>query len=71
MWRLKQKRPVVVPDDTGEAKVIRAEAEAELVELAAQADEVESMVRKLERRRRQNHFGRDISITFRPKGGTA
>lgn len=71
MWRGKRKLPVIVPDDTGEAKVIRAEARRELEVLEAQAGEVESMVRKLERRRQQNHFGRDISITFRPKGGHA
>lgn len=69
MWRSKRKSPVIVPDDTGQAKAIRAEAERELVELAEQAGEVESVARKLERLRRQDNFGTDLSITFRPRGG--
>ena len=60
---------MVVPDDTGQARAIRAEAQRELAELRAQQDEVESIARRLERRRKQNHFGRDLSVTFRPKGG--
>lgn len=67
MWP--RKKLVSVPDDTGEAREYRAEAERELAVLQAQAFEVESLTRKLQRRRLQNHFGRDISVTFRPRGG--
>ncbi|MBK0420145.1 hypothetical protein JD276_13995 [Leucobacter sp. CSA1] len=57
-----------VPDDTGEAQVIRQEAQNEMYELNLQAGEVDSIMRKLVRRREQNHFGRDLSVTFRPRG---
>lgn len=67
----RKRTPVVVPDDTGEAQQIRQQTRAEMVELLGQAPEVESMLRKLARRREVNHFGRDLSVTFNPRGGGA
>lgn len=55
--------------DTGQAQAIRREAEQELVELQAQQVEVESLARKLNRRRVQNHFGEQLTLTFNPRGG--
>lgn len=60
-----------VPDDTGEAKVIRQEAQREMAELQRQAAFVERVTRALVERRKQNHFGEDIEITFRPRRGHA
>lgn len=73
MWPRKRKT-VIVPDDTGQAQEYREEARRELAELRAQSAEVDSITRKLQRRREQNHFGRDIQITFTRRagyGGTA
>lgn len=66
MWRRKRK-PVEVPDDTGEAQAIRLETETELHYLKLQSPEVESIRRRLARRREQNHFGEELSVTFRPR----
>lgn len=60
-----------VPDDTGEAKVIRQEAQREMAELQRQAAFVERVTQALIERRKQNHFGEDIEITFRPRRGHA
>lgn len=67
MWGRKR-RYVEVPDDTGQSKAIREQAEVELYELKLQSPEVESMRRRLVRRREQNHFGEELSVTFRPRG---
>lgn len=67
MWG--RKRGPVVPDDTGEAQVIREQAEAEKRELFEQRFEIASLSRKLARRREANHFGEELSISFRPRGG--
>lgn len=55
--------------DTGQAQAIRREAVREMAELKAQQAEVESLARKLNRRRALNHFGQDVQITFTPRGG--
>lgn len=66
MWG--RKRRPVVPDDTGEAQIIRAEARDELHELYRQSHEVASISRKLARRRELNHFGEELTVSFQPKG---
>lgn len=64
-----KKKHVEVPDDTGEAQVIREEARQEIESLEARAPLVTYLVQQLAKRRLQNHFGEEIQITFRPRGG--
>lgn len=56
-------------DDTDEIKRMRASAEQEKWELQLQKPEVESLVRKLKRRRELNHFGEELQVSFRPRNG--
>lgn len=65
MWG--RKRRPVVPDDTGEAMIIRGEAARDRAEVHAQQSEVDSLARRLERRRQLNHFGEDLRISFAPR----
>lgn len=68
MFGVRRRKPVV-PDDTGQAHAISQEAKNELREVRMQNMEVESMLRKLERRRQQNHFGEEITISWTPRKG--
>lgn len=73
MWDRKRRAALEVQrrdvaTDTGQAQAIRAEAVQEKREVAQQAYEVESIARRLNRRRAQNHFGTDIQMTFTPRG---
>lgn len=70
MWGRKRK-PVTVPDDTGEAQVIRQESQWEMQQLREQSEDVASVARKLKRRRELNHFGEELTVSFRPRGGHA
>lgn len=67
----KHKSHVEVPDDTGEAQVIRAQAREEREKLQGQAPIIEAIATRLIRRRYQNYFGEEIQITFRPRGSRA
>ena len=60
-----------VAADTGQAQAIRAATVEEKRELEQQRIEIESNARKLSRRREQNHFGEQLTLTFRPRGGRA
>lgn len=58
-------------DDTREAAIIRDEAREDLRRIEAQGPAVDKLAQRLARSREQNHFGDDIQITFRPRGGAA
>lgn len=64
MWPRKKPLPA---SDIHEAKSLRQEASAELAELREQAPQVERLTRRLVARRKQNHFGDEIQITFTPR----
>jgi hypothetical protein len=66
-WR---KRPVEAAD-VEEARVVRAEATAELAQVKKQAPYVSRLSARLIERRAMNHFGDDITITFTPRGNRA
>lgn len=64
MWPRKKPLPST---DIGEAREMRQEASAELAELRQQAPQVERLSRRLVARRKQNHFGDEITVTFTPR----
>lgn len=64
----RNKRQTSVPDDTGEALVIRAEANSSLTKIQDQAPYVARLTARLIQRRELNHFGDSIQVTFSPKG---
>ncbi len=66
MWGKKKQEPARpdVVDDIAEARAMREEAEAELIELKRQAPLVRSLTQSLNRRGLRNHFGDSIEITF-------
>ncbi|WP_442354826.1 DUF7620 family protein [Leucobacter japonicus] len=64
---LRRKKLVDVPDDTGQARAARSAALAQLRRLHEQKAEVCSLKERLERRREWNHFGEEISVSFRPR----
>lgn len=62
------RKKIEVPDDTGEAQIMRQEANEELKRLHRQSYEVVSITDRLHRRRELNHFGEEITVSFRPRG---
>lgn len=56
------------PADVQEAQELRAEAIDNLMQLEKQAPYVDRLTDRLIERRRQNHFGEEIQITFTPRG---
>ena len=54
-------------DDIEEARMMRAEAQREILELRRQAPAVRSLTQTLMRRRQLNHFGDSLQITFTRK----
>lgn len=63
-----RKKKIAVPDDTGEAQIMRDESKEELKRLQRQRYEVASITDRLHRRRELNHFGEEITVSFRPRG---
>lgn len=73
-WWRRKKEAEDLTVHTGEieqAQQIRDEANQEMFELYVQKPEVDSLVRKLARRRVQNHFGEEMHISFTRRGGAA
>lgn len=69
MWPFKKKvPPVEMVDDLDEAQEIRDEAQREMFELNTQKNEVRNLVYRLARRREKNHFGDELTVSFRPRG---
>lgn len=64
MWPRKKALPTT---DIGQAQEMREEASAELAELRRQAPHVERLSKRLIERRKQNHFGDEIQLTFTPR----
>lgn len=62
------RKRVQVPDDTGEAQVMRQESKEELKRLQRQRYEVRDIADRLHRRRELNHFGEEMTVSFRPRG---
>lgn len=62
------RKRVQVPDDTGEAQVMRQESKEELKRLQRQRYEVSDIADRLHRRRELNHFGEEMTVSFRPRG---
>jgi len=63
-WRKRLTGTIDVPDDLGEAKVMREEAARDLRDLESQAPVIARMTGYLNDRRRRNHFGESIQITY-------
>lgn len=74
MWfwtRLRKQSEEMENTHTGEielAQKMRDEATNEMWELKLQKSEVTSLLRKLARRRELNHFGEELTVSFRPRG---
>lgn len=74
MWfwrRLKRESEAQERVHTGDielAQQMRDEASSEMWELKLQKSEVASLLRKLSRRRELNHFGEELTVSFRPRG---
>lgn len=68
MFRRRRKLRAAI-DDTGEAAVIRDQARADLRNIASQRSAIDQVTHRLRVRREQNHFGEDIQVTFKPRGG--
>lgn len=68
MWPFKRKPSPVVEDDIEEARALQDEAKQEMYELSTQGVEVRNLVYRLARRRDQNHFGDELTVSFRPRG---
>lgn len=66
MWN--SKNATSTPNDIGEARAVRAEADTDLIRLQNQAPYVAKLVSRLAKRRALNHFGEQIQITFTAKG---
>lgn len=62
------KRRTSVPDDIGEARSLRDEADTDLTRVQGQAPYVARLTARLIQRRELNHFGDSIQVTFSPKG---
>lgn len=68
MWG--RKRTSQVPADVGEARALREHATSEMRALKAQAPYIDRLVGTLVERRKQNHFGDELTITYQPRGVT-
>lgn len=71
MWGRKRKAKTTEEpvNDIEQAQGMRADAKAEMDELLTQKLEVWTLARALSRRRVQNHFGEELTVSFRPKAG--
>lgn len=58
-----------VPDDVGEAQQLRREIEAQSEHVAGRAPTIARLTDYLAERRRLNHFGESIQITFTRRAG--
>lgn len=68
MWGRKRKNVVENPvDDIDQAQDMRASAREEMFELLTQQLEVQTLARRLARRRERNHFGEELTVSFHPK----
>lgn len=65
MWI--RRRRDQAPTDVGEARVLREVATHEMRVLKEQAPYVDRLVAVLVERRKLNHFGDDISVTYTPR----
>lgn len=63
MWPFKR-RPTDVPDDLHEAKALREISTQQLQQVQQRGPQVAQMAAFLAERRRANHFGESIQITF-------
>lgn len=63
MWPFKT-TGATVPDDVGEAQSSRNDADAQIARAEGRAPLVSQLAEFLAERRRQNHFGESIQITF-------
>ena len=68
MWPFKRKPTPPVEDDIDQARALQDEAKQEMYELSTQGVEVRNLVYRLTRRRDQNHFGDELTVSFRPRG---
>ncbi len=77
MWRRKRAEPPAVTEkqvqealdgtDVDEARRLRAEATGDMRALKAQAPLVSRLADILIERRRLNHFGEELTVTFTPR----
>lgn len=69
-WYRKRERTQIVAD-IDEARRLRDEASAALQSAEAQAPRVIRLTDRIIERRKKNHFGDELQITFTPRGHSA
>ena len=66
MWKRRKRQ--AIPTDVNEARALGEKATGELEALEAQTPYIHRLVGALVERRKANHFGDELTVTYVPRG---